>query len=552
MRKLNVFLAALCFCALVNKANGQFSGGTGVSGDPYIITTAAQLKTLADSVNAGITKYVAAYYQLDNDIDLSAYQSGEGWIPIGSGSVFKGSFDGNGKKITGLKINPISPGNIGLFGYVNNGKIENIGLEAVNIDVNISISQTMMVVRAGGVAGYIQNSILSNCYSTGAINISFSCNRGLAYAGGLVGYLDNNSNLSNCYSTGTINASVSASQSNAYAGGIVGCMSNNNSLSNCYATGTVNASSASTVACTGGIAGYISANDSLSNCAALNPDLSCSGPVSTFGRITGGGTILTNNIAFDKMINPADDTTWNNKGATQSDGEDISKNDINADSTLGGRFTVANGWSTQNGKLPGLFGNTVNMPGHLCIESPQITTESLSNGTVGTAYNQILIASGHTPITWLLEGGNLPNGLNLSPTGIISGTPTAEGRFNFRVKATNACGNDSKPLYIVIGADGIVETGYAPSLRVYPNPTTGELRIKNEELREDAVIEIYNVMGQTLIAPFNSPEGGKLPSFGEAGGCEIVIDISHLAAGMYFLKCTDAINRVCTVRFVKE
>jgi len=49
-----------------------------------------------------------------------------------------------------------------------------------------------------------------------------------------------------------------------------------------------------------------------------------------------------------------------------------------------------------------------------------------------------------------------------------------------------------------------------------------------------------------MQAPLNPPEGGKLPSFGEAGGGSI-IDVSHLAKGMYFLKIGEK-----TVRFVKE
>jgi len=66
-------------------------------------------------------------------------------------------------------------------------------------------------------------------------------------------------------------------------------------------------------------------------------------------------------------------------------------------------------------------------------------------------------------------------------------------------------------------------------------------------LLEDSVIEIYNVVGQKLLsAPFNSPKGGKLPSFGGAGG-GLTIDVSHLAKGMYFLKIGNQV-----VRFVKE
>ncbi len=56
-----------------------------------------------------------------------------------------------------------------------------------------------------------------------------------------------------------------------------------------------------------------------------------------------------------------------------------------------------------------------------------VTTTSLPNGQVGTAYSATLAASGGTaPYTWTLSTGTLPDGLTLDgTTGIISGTPTA-------------------------------------------------------------------------------------------------------------------------------
>jgi hypothetical protein len=56
-----------------------------------------------------------------------------------------------------------------------------------------------------------------------------------------------------------------------------------------------------------------------------------------------------------------------------------------------------------------------------------ISTTSLPNGQVGSAYNTMLTATGGTPpYTWSLTGGALPAGLSFSAgTGIISGIPTA-------------------------------------------------------------------------------------------------------------------------------
>lgn len=69
-----------------------------------------------------------------------------------------------------------------------------------------------------------------------------------------------------------------------------------------------------------------------------------------------------------------------------------------------------------------------------------ITTSSLPEGRVGAAYpTQALAASGGTPsYFWSVIGGTLPTGMGMSSGGVISGTPTISGRFNFRVRATDS------------------------------------------------------------------------------------------------------------------
>ena len=91
--------------------------------------------------------------------------------------------------------------------------------------------------------------------------------------------------------------------------------------------------------------------------------------------------------------------------------------------------------------------------------APAITTTSLPNGKVNTAYSQTLAASGTAPITWSLDSGTLPTGLTLNATtGVISGTPTTAttSASAFTVKATNAAGSGTKELSITISIEMVM------------------------------------------------------------------------------------------------
>ncbi|WP_309919932.1 putative Ig domain-containing protein [Xanthomonas sp. 1678] len=67
---------------------------------------------------------------------------------------------------------------------------------------------------------------------------------------------------------------------------------------------------------------------------------------------------------------------------------------------------------------------------------------SLPSATAGTAYSQNLSASGGTaPYSFVISAGALPAGLTLSAAGVLSGTPTASGSFNFTATATDSGGS---------------------------------------------------------------------------------------------------------------
>ncbi|MBA2367572.1 MAG: putative Ig domain-containing protein [Candidatus Protochlamydia sp.] len=109
----------------------------------------------------------------------------------------------------------------------------------------------------------------------------------------------------------------------------------------------------------------------------------------------------------------------------------------------------------------------------LAINCPDITinTTTLPNGATGTPYSQQIVVSGGTqPYTFAEVSGTLPPGLSLNDlTGIISGTPTAAGIYNFEISVTDADGCQAFRAYTLIVN--------CPSLTIntesLPNGTTG-------------------------------------------------------------------------------
>jgi len=100
-----------------------------------------------------------------------------------------------------------------------------------------------------------------------------------------------------------------------------------------------------------------------------------------------------------------------------------------------------------------------------------ITTSSLPNGTVGTAYSQTLQATGGvTPYTWSVSSGNLPTGLSLaSATGVISGTPTTAATSDFTVEVTDS---ESTPLTATASFGIIINNSVTPGFSLAANPSS--------------------------------------------------------------------------------
>ena len=230
------------------------SKGDGKVGNPYIITTAEELKWFRDEVNSGNNEICAKIADNVEVIDMSTVCHAEdksqnliekSWEPIGKYDYryqYRGTFDGNGKTITNLYINA-SQLKVGLFGYTYKGTIKNLTFEYANV--------TNTKDYTGILVGDIENSNLQN------IKISNTCQiKGGKYTGGIAGYLDGNAY--NCVNYATV-------QGIQYIGGLCGFYSisrTGNSMTACANYGNVTASSLRV----GGLVGYFDSG-TIQDCA---------------------------------------------------------------------------------------------------------------------------------------------------------------------------------------------------------------------------------------------------------------------------------------------
>ncbi len=197
----------------------QEPAGSGASvGDPYLISSLKNLCWLSFAVKKG-NSFNGYFFKQTSQINASstsAWFGGKGWLPVGNSvTKFSGAYNGNGQLISGLTINRPLENLVGFFGYADQATIENLGLTSVAVTGKDS---------TGGVVGYMENTSILGCFSTGSLV-------GGASVGGIAGIGATNSSLSNSYAM----ASVSA---DSVAGGLCGNMANS-TIIHSYSAGSV-------------------------------------------------------------------------------------------------------------------------------------------------------------------------------------------------------------------------------------------------------------------------------------------------------------------------
>lgn len=319
-------------------AKGVEDKGDGTLENPYRIYTVEDLEQVGAESST-----LSAYYELQNDLDLSAFYGEEkkSFTPIGtqtgSAKAFNGSFNGKGYTISNLYINSTSE-STGLFGQLGaDGVISNLNIE------NAKVYSTQQ--RTGIVVGYSKGTVaninvingtihgtrkvggaIGDVYETGLCNRIFVKDTYVKGTGddvgGLIGCVDatagdtNPIEVKNSYAIATV-------EGTKYAGGFIGyarCML----IDGCYAM--VNITGTDGVGAFIGMAQHRSGSPvqpKVSNCFALKGHAEgTSNAGKFFGNFsTSNGGVDTSKIYYsqitltaptDKTGNYGQEITWFN------------------------------------------------------------------------------------------------------------------------------------------------------------------------------------------------------------------------------------------------
>lgn len=332
--------------------NEFLSGGSGTQDDPWLISTSADLKALADFINddthpanaydadgCGLGNFHGYYFKQTADIDLQGVE----WDPIGydgeEGSYFAGNYDGSNYVIRNAAFDGKdndSRNCVGIFGWVYQGSVSNLHIENVAFSSSGFASQYV-----GGLAGVVFDSSITNCSVKNSTLSSARTIRNTTRAGALIASV----------AGGTIKeCSAENNQviSTSYAGGLIAEQDDDNSdgpttFTNCYVVNSTVTASAeeSDDVVFGGFCGFVNGDDlNLTNCFVYDTAISIADNSQNshdhFGIFAGDlyrnlpnytATITTNNCYYGKVtlplgsnIEPVKDTSTEKTAEEFADG----------------------------------------------------------------------------------------------------------------------------------------------------------------------------------------------------------------------------------------
>lgn len=443
-----------------------------------------------------------------------------------TGSWYEGSIGGiaanmEGGKITNCNVTATISGgddnkNVsyggGIVGYMTGGSIENCEVNGTTLSV---------FNCAGGIAGYAKIATfeaINNCVFSGTVETSRK--RGTKHAGGIVGYIEGGT-LKNNHVTAEANSQSEISSVNGdlnYAGGIAGRIGESTVLEDCDVASIVTVSGGEDAEGIGGIVGIMNASTLRNNQSYA----SIEGDVPNMGGVVGKLDAASYTISNNKYSSAEHGIGNNAQGVPSEEGcikvgasisittsslpnavaEEAYSVTLETNSSSAVVWSLTNGTSLPEGltldRTSGTISGTPKTKGDytftvkaspasgapatkeftLAVQEKgsdvtlSITTSSLPAGTAGQSYSASL-TSNPSGANWTLASGNLPNGLTLSSSGTISGTPIASGASTFTVRATYSGVSATRQLSITINSGSSPATIVITTTSL-PNGTAGQ------------------------------------------------------------------------------
>lgn len=272
----------------------RYAGGTGVEGDPYLISNAIHMVHMNEDLASGTTKY----FKMIADVDMAPVT---GWVPANVPSPYnKGiNFDGDNHTISNFSA---SGGDYpSLFGVLY-GTVKNLTVDGAEINSTNHTGVVASYIGTSGVVGNCDNVEVSNS----TVKLTGSTNK--RNAGVFAGIVGNTGTINNCHVTGTSAVVQENTTTGSSAGGFVGNLNAAATITNCTVKADVTNKSSYY---TGGFIGQIGSAvvPVISNCAYLGGTISASrsntnSPVGGFiGRIpSNAGVDISDSYVTDAVI----------------------------------------------------------------------------------------------------------------------------------------------------------------------------------------------------------------------------------------------------------
>ncbi len=220
--------------------------GEGTAEKPFLVRRVVHLYVVGS-----LGTQPGTYFRQVNDIDLSGSynengtnpdeyinnNSGKGFAPIGTAtSKFQGNYDGQGYKITGMRMDRDKEDYVGLFGYTNNAVIKNIHLELMSADGTKNEANGIVGNNfVGGIIGYAENTTVENC------SVALGSVTGKDSVGGIIGTASD-PKVKNCFTQSDVNAFGTGAATKPYAAGIIAEIAsagNGSYVQGCFASGSI-------------------------------------------------------------------------------------------------------------------------------------------------------------------------------------------------------------------------------------------------------------------------------------------------------------------------